>query len=492
MKLRLIIILLFCFTFLLAVACQAEPPGDANTATAVVEVTDTREIETQPAEQPTDRPTMIASVEPSPIPSDTAVPEITPTATLPPIQQTVQAMAAMVTVSASDSSSPVIAEDDYPALLEHSCEIVRDNYVRDNYNGVDWDAICAQYQEQVATIPDQESFWDLMEAFIGELNDNHSRFVRPDRFAVEFDLPTEASGQLWPGLIVRPAREDQQLLIWNVCDVGPAAEAGLIRGDVILAINDQQVIRGEDGFNREELYGALYGNLDEVVLEVQRGPGRDPETITVPFGGAAGCDGWSYGLASESPRIGYIRIYDFSGNSDENILFAIEQMEEERPLDGLILDVRHNPGGNSDSDIAVFTTGTFGKVGPLREDGTQSIYRIRGPVRWNETTPVALLIDGASHSAAEYFATALQQAGRAILVGMPTAGNTEGISGFSLPDGSLIRLAIMTLELPDGTTLEGIGVLPDIQVPLGEWGLRQLPDIQLQAAYDALVEQIAQ
>jgi C-terminal processing protease CtpA/Prc len=81
----------------------------------------------------------------------------------------------------------------------------------------------------------------------------------------------------------------------------------------------------------------------------------------------------------------------------------------------------------------------------------------------------------------------MQQAGRALLVGMPTAGNTEGITGFSLPDGSLIRLAVSTLQLPDGTTLEGRGVLPDLQVPLGPWGLRQIPDVQLSAAYQALV-----
>ena len=70
---------------------------------------------------------------------------------------------------------------------------------------------------------------------------------------------------------------------------------------------------------------------------------------------------------------------------------------------------------------------------------------------------------------------------------MRTAGNTEGISGFSLPDGSLIRLAVSTLQLPDGSTLEGTGVIPDLQVPLGPWGLRQEPDVQLSAALEALM-----
>ena len=397
-----------------------------------------------------------------------------------------------MTVSASESSQPVIADDDYPALLEQGCNIVRDNYVRDNFNGVDWDAVCAQYQEEVQTIDDQESFWDLMGSLVAELGDNHSRFVRPERFAAVFDLPSEGQGQPWPGFSIWPAREDEQLLIWNVCDVGPAADAGLVRGDVILAVNGQPVIRGENGFDRTEAYRAIYEDNEEVTLLVQRGPDRGPEEITIRFGGAAGCDGWGYGLVSENPRIGYIRVPGYDGDSDENTLLLIERMEEEQPLDGLILDVRHNPGGNSDRDIALFTTGIFGEVGPLREDATQVIYRIRGPVRWNETTPMAVLTDGSSHSAAEYFSTAMQQSGRATLVGMPTAGNTEGTTGFNLADGSLIRLAFQTLVLPDGSILEGVGVVPDIQVPLGEWGLRQVPDVQLQTAIDALITQIEQ
>jgi C-terminal processing protease CtpA/Prc len=179
---------------------------------------------------------------------------------------------------------------------------------------------------------------------------------------------------------------------------------------------------------------------------------------------------------------------NFNGDAATNILTAIELLEEDGALDGLILDIRHNPGGYSEEPTAVFTKGTFGKVGSLRSDAVQTAYRIRGPVKWNETTPLAVLIDGSSHSAADYFAAAMKVSGRATLVGMPSAGNTEGISGFNLADNSLIMLAVSTLELPDGTSFEGVGIIPDIQVPLGDWGLRQVPDVQLQAAYDALAE----
>jgi C-terminal peptidase prc len=402
---------------------------------------------------------------------------------------TAEALSKKVTVvPAATASGGKIAADDYAAIFERAWQIVADNYVRDNFNGVDWEDVREAYRPRFEAVDDQEAFWDLMEVFIGELQDDHSRFVRPDRLDAEFDLspPDDATGALWTGLEIWPAREDERLKIWYVCERGPAANAGLQRGDVILAVDGEPVSKSEEGFDRALIQAAMFGDGDTVTLTVQRGRDRDPGQVRLGLGGAAGCDGWRYGLLSQTPRIGYLRVPEFGGDADVNILAAIERMEEDAALDGLIVDVRHNPGGNADRSIAVFTEGIFGLVGPLRQDATQTTYRIRGPVRWNETTPVAVLTDGASHSAAEYFATAMKQSGRAVLVGMPTAGNTEGISGFSLPDGSLIRLAVMTLQLPDGRTLEGTGVIPDVRVPLGEWGLREVPDAQLAAAYEAL------
>ena len=411
------------------------------------------------------------------------------TATLLPLQATLNAMANAAVVPTRDPAlvTPSIADDDYVSLINQACTIVQDNYVRDNFNGVDWAGVCEEYQTLASAVQDQEGFWDLATEMVQELNDNHSRFVRPDAFDLEFNLPQEGAGIVWPGMTINPAREDERVMLWDVCDIGPAAGASLQRGDVVLEINGEALVPGEQGFSSAEINQLLYGRETNATLLVQRGPDRAPEEIQLTFGGGSGCDGWSYGPISLTPHIGYIRIPNFSGNAATNILQLIEMLEEDDPLDGLILDVRHNPGGNADESLSIFTSGEFGTLGPLREDATRTIYRIRGPVQWNETTPMVVLTDGASHSAAEYFATVLQQAERAVLVGMPTAGNTEGISGFNLADGSLIRLAVMTIVLPDGTILEDVGVIPDIQVPLGEWGLRQVPDIQLEKAIEELV-----
>lgn len=409
---------------------------------------------------------------------------------LNPIQATAQALAQMVTLVPPTRGPEA---DDYVGMIEQAWNLVNENYVRDTFNGVDWPAMLAKYRLLAAQITNQEDFWDLMEDFIGELGDQHSRFVRPDRFGIEFDLPSDAEGspwtgiQFWPG----PSREDQYLTIWYVCQNGPAASAGLQRGDRIVAVDGTPVVHSEDGFDSDLVREAIFGNgtSERVTLTVLQGEGSNPRDVTLRLGGAANCDSWQIGILNEDPRIGYLRILDFSGGPDTTILDALEALEQRGSLDAIVLDVRHNPGGNADTSIAIFTEGTFGTEGPLREGKSRSSYRIRGPVKWNETTPIALLIDGSSHSASEYFATAMQQSGRAVLVGMPTAGNTEGINSWSLSDGSVIRLAWTTLILPDGSSLEGVGVQPDIRVPLGDWGLRAVPDVQLQAALDYLLGQ---
>lgn len=479
---RSTIFIITLFSLLLLTACTSEPQTVIVTVPVVTEVEVTATAETAPTNPPPATP-------PPAEPTATTEPTAAATKTPSPVQLTQQAVLALMPTRVLATPAPVIAPDDYPALINQACGIVRDNYVRDNYNGVDWEAKCVEYAGLAESVDSQEAYWDLMSAFIGELDDNHSRYVPPSNFNAEFDMPSEGTGRPWAGWNLWPAKEDEQLKIWYVCQFGAAADAGLQRGDVILAINGEPIERGQDGFNLDRINKLLYTNEDGATITVQRGPDNKPEDVKLNFSGAGGCDGWQLGLLSETPRIGYIRVPDFGGDSYNNLLNGIERLEEDAPLDGLIVDIRHNPGGNSDDEISIFTEGEFGKTGSLRADSTLTIYRIRGPVKWNETTPLAVLIDGNSHSAADYFAAAMKVSGRATLVGMPSAGNTEGINSFNLADGTVIRLAWTTLVLPDGNTIEGVGIIPDIQAPLGEWGLREVPDVQLQAAYDALTEQ---
>jgi len=456
------------FTSMLFLAACGSSPEQAP-------ATDTQ----APTQIPTEAPT--ATIQPSKTPPQTG-----------PIA-TANALNSKVTVNAPTPAGGIIVDgpEDYVGLFQQAWNVIASNYVRGNFNGIDWDAVYDEYLPLFEAIEDQEDHWTLMSQFVRELNDDHSRFVPPARMGAEFRIDTADSAEpvAWTGLDIWPAKEDEQLMIWYVCSNGPGAAAGLQRGDVILAIDGQEVIKSGADWAGSDYSAAIYGGEsdDEVTLTIQQGPEAAPRDVRVSLGGANGCDGWNYGIVSESPRIGYIRIPNFRRDSAFNIQTAFEALEEETPLDGLILDQRHNPGGNSDESAGLFAEGIVGTVGAMREDSTRTIFRIRGPIEFDEDTPIVVLTDGNSASAADYFPAIMKELGRATIIGMPTAGNTEGIIQFNLSDGTLIRLAVSVLALNDGTSLEGVGVIPDIEVPLGDWGLRDTPfDVQLQAAIDFL------
>jgi carboxyl-terminal processing protease len=441
---------------------------------------------------PTQPPASLTPTQ-TPLPEPTATP--TKKAPSGPLA-TAQALAAQTTLvpptPVGGVGSVDIAADDYVGIFKQAWAIVEAEYVRDNYNGVDWDAVYDEYLPKAEQVQSSEELHVLLADLIHELGDSHSRFVPPSRMQAEFGVgssdgtPRPWTGiQVWPG----PGREDQYLSAWYVCELSPAALAGIETGDSILAVDGEKVTTGSDGIiDSTFVSGAVFGTGgDSVTLTVQSGPDESPRDVTVELGGAGGCDDWRHMIVNESPRIGYIRIPDFDGNAGSNILSAIRDMEKDAPLEGLILDVRHNPGGNSDDSAGIFADGIVGTVGALREGKQRQIYRIRG-VDWNDTTPLVVLTDGSSHSAADYFPAAMKELERATIIGTNSAGNTEGIVSRSLADGTLIRLAITTLLLNDGTSLEGVGVTPHVYVPLGQWGLKQKPyDVQLQAAIDYLL-----
>jgi C-terminal peptidase prc len=436
-----------------------------------------------------------------PQPTDTPIPE--PTATERPTRKpasgpvaTAMALAQSVTlvpptpVGGVDSKD--IQPDDYVGIFEQAWAIVNVNYYRDDFNGLDWDAVHDEYLPRAEQVTSSEELHQLLTEMIRELGDNHSHFTTFERTQAEYGFE-EVEGSPWTGINAWPApgREHEYFTIWYVCSLGPAASAGIQRGDLILAVDGQPLERGPEGFVREQARAVMFGTgSDSVSLTVQSGPGEDARDVDVRLGGAAGCDSWRYEILNESPRIGYIRIPKFGRDAASNIFDAIRDMEEDAPLDGLILDVRTNPGGYPDASIGIFTKGIVGTEGPLRADKQRTVYRIRqvASMTWNETTPVVVLTDGSSNSAADYFPAAMQELGRATIMGMNSAGNTDGYTSFGLADQSIVHLAVTFLLLNDGTNIEGIGVTPDVEVPLGMWGLKQRPyDVQLQAAIDYLV-----
>lgn len=404
---------------------------------------------------------------------------------------TAAALAGQVTLNAPTRGPE---SDDYPGMVRHAWQLIFENYYSDEFNGVDWEAVRDEYVARAEQVNSQQEFWALMEEFVGRLGDQHSNFSTPAEVSSRYGT-LASTGSPWSGIHMwpPPGRVPDVLRLWKVCNGGPAAAAGLMTGDHVLAINGEQVVLDEKADPSELVVRVMFGDgeSNSLTLRVLQGEGQQPREVTFRLGGAPGCDGWESEIIVESPRVGYIRVPSFGLGADTVLLDTIEELETSGELDGLILDIRHNPGGLDNvvsNAIGFFTEGQFGTLGPLREGRTRTIFSVRGPVEWSSTIPLAVITDPSSHSAADYFAVAMKVSGRATLIGMPTAGNTEAWTNFSMPDGSVIGIAISILELPDGSTIEGVGVQPDVRVPLGDWGLKQEPDIQLERAIELMVD----
>ena len=169
--------------------------------------------------------------------TSTPLPEPTSTPTQPGINvaATVAAMAAQVTlvpptpVGGVDSKD--IASDDYVGIFKQAWAIVEANYVRDNFNGVDWDAVYDEYLPKAEQVQSTDELHVLLADLIRELGDDHSRFVPPSRMQAVFGVETSDSTapRPWSGINMWPpsGHPEPYLHAWYVCNIGPAAFAGI-------------------------------------------------------------------------------------------------------------------------------------------------------------------------------------------------------------------------------------------------------------------------
>ncbi|MCK5794952.1 MAG: PDZ domain-containing protein, partial [Anaerolineales bacterium] len=235
---------------------------------------------------------------------------------------TIQALGAQTTLVPPTPMGGVAVEgpDDYVGIIKQAWNIIDTEYVRDNFNGADWPAIYDEYIVLAEDVTSSEELWNLLGEMVGELDDSHSRHVPPDRMTAEFGIDTAAAGEaraasgieIWPG----PSREDGYLTVWNVCAQSVAAQAGITRGDIITAIDGNPVVKEGDDFKREDRTAVIFGTGgDQVTLTVWQGPNQDPVDITLTLDGVGGCPYRYYEVVLEDPRIGYIRVPDFDGDS---------------------------------------------------------------------------------------------------------------------------------------------------------------------------------
>jgi carboxyl-terminal processing protease len=244
-------------------------------------------------------------------------------------------------------------------------------------------------------------------------------------------------------------------------DGTPAAEAGLQPGDLISALDGQPIM----GLTLNEAVEKMRGEIGSSIrITVIRGD-QDPFDVTLKRAVIAVK---SVRWELEDGNIGYVRISSFSEKTDSGLRDAITKLKEasKNQMQGLVLDLRNNPGGLLDQAIAVsddfMDKGEIVSTRGRKQEEAQ---------RWNaesgdlmEGKPIVILINGGSASASEIVAGALQDQGRSIVLGTKSFGKGSVQSIIPIPNHGAIRLTTARYYTPSGRSIQAKGIEPDIEV----------------------------
>jgi carboxyl-terminal processing protease len=264
---------------------------------------------------------------------------------------------------------------------------------------------------------------------------------------------------------------------------GPAAKAGILPGDQILKIDDQELksddtpdtveskLRGDVG-SKVTLTLRRIGESDNIVVELTRAE------INIPTVQYRMLDNTAYG---------YIQVTLESADTAKEFADALDALKKNN-LKGIVLDLRNNPGGLF-PDPALGIVGQFLPNVPVviekYRDGTQKTYNAQnnGAAR---DIPFVVLVNGGTASAAEIMAGAFQDSGKTILIGEKTFGKGSVQGLYPLSDKSVLHITTAKWETPNGSEIDGVGITPKIQIPLTPDDTAKGLDPQLDRAIEYL------
>jgi carboxyl-terminal processing protease len=351
-----------------------------------------------------------------------------------------------------------------------------------------WEAMDVLYNNFYGDLPaGKEATYAAIRGVVNNLDDPNTSFLSPDEAEV---FRTNISGE-FEGIGARVDWDEDvdTVRIVEPFENQPAWSAGLKRDDLILAVDGESVV-GTD--------------LTSAVQKI-RGPKGTTVTLTILRPGANDNEPFDVEVVRariETPtvttdrlgdagEIAYVRLYTFNENSGQLVRQAVEEALE-HDAQGLILDLRGNTGGLLREAVKVTSLFLEDELVLLErfKNGEEEVYRTEGKPLTTDL-PLVLIVNEGSASASEIVAGALQDTGRAPLLGAVTFGKGSVQLPETLSDGSILRVTIARWYTPKGRTIDGTGLTPDATVEFTDEQRAAGEDPQLDAALARVQELIA-
>lgn len=331
-------------------------------------------------------------------------------------------------------------------------------------------------------VAEQEDY--IMKGFMYGLGDVYSTYYNQDEVKA---LMEETEGAYCGiGAMVTQSGETGESTVVRVFDNSPAAEAGILPGDIFMEVDGENVlgvdldllvseyVRGEEGTDvNVKMFRPSEQEYKEFTLT------RRIVELTMVAGKMI------------DDEIGYILVAEFDLVTDDQFAEWYKKLTEQG-MKKLIIDLRNNPGGELTTleSMADYVLKDGQRVISIKEkSGAEEVYETKDGHEID--IPMVVLVNGHSASAAEAFTGALKDNGAAYVIGTQTFGKGIVQSLLGLPDGSMVKMTTADYYTPSGVCIHGVGITPDEVVELPEEALKYaiIPeelDTQLQAAIEHL------
>ncbi len=352
------------------------------------------------------------------------------------------------------------------ALATDCC--ANDNQQKSNYQQLDLfsDVLYLIQKNYVENVPMDKLVNGAINGMLAEL-DPHSSFMPPDVFA-EFEIETKGE---FSGIGVEITVKDHMITVITPITDTPAAQAGIKSGDKIIKID-----------------GKFVKDLAIVdAIKMMRGTIGDKITITILRDTVDRHDNQQLEFTlirkiihvqnvkqrGYPSGIGYLKISQFQEQTGKEANKALITLTKNAPLNGLVLDLRNNPGGLLDQAVAV--ADLFLNSGDIvstkgRQQKDNFVYHATSTPQHDQTNyPIIVLINSGSASAAEIVAGALQDQHRALILGTQSFGKGSVQSLIPLDDKSALRLTTARYYTPSGRSIQALGITPDIIAEQAVW-----------------------